>query len=1049
MFVDFFIKRPVFAIVCALIILLVGLISIPTLPIAQFPNISPTQIVVRANYVGASATVVEETVTNVLEREINGVEGMRYMASTSSNDGTSNITVTFRLGYNPDTALVNVLNRVSVAEPRLPDVVQQTGVSVSKQSSAAILGIAVYSQESDKYDENFISNYMDLYVLDSLERVEGVSNVARFGERRYAMRLWLNPTQMASRGLTTQDVVDALDEQNIQLGVGRIGQPPAANEQLYQIDVQAQGRLKEATEFENLVLKTGADGTLVKLKDVGRAELGAEDYSSTASYSNRKAVGYQIFQLPGSNALTVADGVKAELARLAKDFPPGIVYEIPYDATLFVEESRQEVVNTLWQAIALVVLVIFVFLQDWRASLIAAIAIPVSLIGTFAFVKAFNFSINSLTLFGIILATGMVVDDAIVIVEDIARLMKEKGLSPLRAASEAMHELFGAVIATSLVLMAVFVPVAFFPGSTGQLYQQFALTIAFAIGVSTFNALTLTPALSALLLRQESRYPGVLGWIFTRLNRFLDWVRRGYQQTLHLLTRIKAILIAAFVGSLFLTAWLYLRTPQAFLPDEDQGYFINLIQGPDGTSLNYTSQVIEQAETILLKNPEVAGTFALGGFSFTGNTANQGLILTPLKPWGDRQQPHQSAQAAIAQVQKPLASILEATVLPVNPPAIQGLGSIGGFVFQLQDRSNNNEIDTLVQTMGKLLERANQTPELQRVFSTYTANAPQLLVQVDRDKAKALQVPIDEIYGTLQIFLGSRYVNDFEAFRQTYRVYVQADTPFRSNPKNIGQLYVRSQTGEMIPLSNLVSVTSTTGPQTINHYNRLRSIEINGTSAPGFSSTQAIEAMEKLAAEVLPASMGYEWSGISLEEIESGGQAPIIFAFGLLFVFLVLAAQYNNFIDPLTIMLSVPLAILGALLAQSMRGLYNDIYCQVGLVMLIGLASKNAILIVEFANQLHEQGLSVTKAAVQASQERLRPILMTAISTLLGTYPLVVATGASSASRQSLGTAVFGGMLVATFLSLFVVPILYIAIGSVRLQLSRSRKASYLDNKQV
>ncbi|URD53406.1 efflux RND transporter permease subunit (plasmid) [Chroococcidiopsis sp. CCNUC1] len=720
MFVDLFIKRPVFAIVCAIVILLVGLISLTTLPVALFPNISPTQIVVRANYVGASATVVEETVTNVLEREINGVEGMRYMVSTSSNDGSSNITVTFRLGYNPDTALVNVLNRVSVAEPRLPDVVQQTGVSVSKQSSAAILGIAVYSQESDKYDENFISNYMDLYVLDTLERVEGVSNVARFGERRYAMRLWLNPTQMASRGLTTQDVVDALDEQNIQLGVGRIGQPPVPNEQLYQIDVQAQGRLKKATEFENLVLKTGADGTLVKLKDVGRAELGAEDYSSTASYSKRKAVGYQIFQLPDSNALSVANGVKAELARLAKNFPPGIVYEIPYDGTKFVEESRQEVVNTLWESIALVVLVIFVFLQDWRASLIAAIAIPVSLIGTFAFVKVFNFSLNSLTLFGIILGTGMVVDDAIVIVEDIARLMKEKGLSPLRAASEAMHELFGAVIATSLVLMAVFVPVAFFPGSTGQLYQQFALTIAFATGVSTFNAITLTPALSALLLSQQPRYPRSLGWIFTRLNRFLEWVRRRYQQMLHFLIRIKIVLVAAFVASLFLTAWLYLRTPQAFLPDEDQGYFINLIQGPDGTSLNYTSQVIEQAETILLQNPEVAGTFALGGFGFTGNTANQGLILTPLKPWGDRQQSYQSAQAAIAQVQKPLASILEATVLPVNPPAIQGLGSIGGFVFQLQDRSNNNEIDTLVQTMGKLLERANQTPELQRVFSTYT-----------------------------------------------------------------------------------------------------------------------------------------------------------------------------------------------------------------------------------------------------------------------------------------------------------------------------------------
>lgn len=1042
MFSDFFIKRPVFAIVCALIVLMVGAISIPTLPVAQYPNISPAQVQVTANYVGASASVVEETVTNVLEREINGVEGMNYMTSTSSNDGTSTITVTFKLGYNPAIAAVNVLNRVSVAEPRLPEVVQQTGVSVTKQSSAVVLGMAVFSEEEGKYDDNFISNYMDLYVLDSLERIEGVSNILRFGERRYAMRLWLDPNRLASRGLTTQDVVAALNEQNLQLGIGRIGQPPTPNGQMYQIDLQVQGRLKEAAEFENLILKTGANGTLVKLKDVGRAELGAEDYSSIARYSGRNAVGYQVFQLPGSNALKVANAVKAELQRLAKDFPPEIKYEIPYDSTLFVEESSKEVINTLLQAIALVVLVIFIFLQDWRTSVITAIAIPVSLIGTFAFVKIFNFSINNLTLFGLTLATGMVVDDAIVIVEDIARLIQEKGLSPLRAASEAMDELFGAVIATSLVLMAVFVPVAFFPGSTGQLYQQFALTIAFSIAVSTFNALTLTPALSAVLLRQKPRYGGVLGWVFARFNQFLDWLRRGYQHTLRLLTHLKIVVMALFVASLFLTGWLYMRTPQAFLPDEDQGYFINIIQGPDGTSLNYTSQVIDQAETALLKNPEVAGTFALGGFSFTGNTANKGLILTPLKPWGERKQPSQSASAIINQVRQPLSSISEAMVLPVNPPAIQGLGSIGGFVFQLQDRSNNNDINTLVQVMGNLLGRANQTPGLQNVFSTYTAAAPQMEIEVDRNKAKALQVSVEDIFSTLQVFLGSRYVNDFNAFRQTYRVYVQADTQFRSNPKDIGKLYVRSALGEMIPLSNLVQITSTTGPQTINHYNRFRSIEINGAAAPGSSSGQAISAMEKLADEVLPANMGYEWSGISLEEVESGGQASIIFAFGIIFVFLVLAAQYNNFIDPLIIMLSVPLAILGALSAQSLRGLYNDIYCQVGLVMLIGLASKNSILIVEFANQLREQGLSITKAAVEAAQERLRPILMTAISTLLGAWPLVIATGAGSASRQSLGTAVFGGMLIATFLSLFVVPVLYIVIGTLRLWLTRRLKLS-------
>lgn len=1054
MFVNFFIKKPVFAIVCALVILIVGLISIPTLPIEQYPDISPPQITVTANYVGASAQVVEDTVTTVLERQINGVEGMRYISSTSSNDGTSKIVITFQQGYDLNVADSDVQNRVLQAEPQLPEVVRQTGVTVSKQSSAIVLAMALYS-EDDRYDDTFISNYADLYVLDSLRQIPGVGNVVVFGDRRYAMRIWLDPQQLASRNLTAQDVITALNQQNLQLGIGSIGQPPAPDGQLYQIDLQTDGRLKEASEFENLILKANPNGTTVKLKDVGRAELGAESYSTFASYKGHIAVGYQILQIPGSNALEIAKAVKAEMQELASNFPPGLSYDIPYDSSLFVEASFREVIITLFQSVGLVILVIFLFLQDWRTTIIPAVTIPVSLIGTFAFVKLFGFSLNSLTLFGLTLATGMVVDDAIVVAEDVTRLIQEKGLSPIRATEEAMRELFSSVIASGIVLMAVFIPVVFLPGTAGQLYKQFALTITFSIAISTFNALTLTPALSALLLREQARPSGVLGWLAKRINGFLNWLRRRYERSLQILTRFKQVVMVLFIASLVLTVGLYLRVPKAFLPQEDQGYFINLIQAADGASLNYTRQIVTQAEQILLQQPEIQGTFAMGGVGFSGNTPNRGLMFAPLKPWDERQQPEQSVSAILNRVQEPLMGISEAPVLAVNPPTIPSLGSTGGFVFQLQEQGGSfgdgeaerstSDISTLDQIKMALLARANQTPGLQGVFSTYTANAPQLRIEVDRNKAEVLQVPVEEIYNTLQTYIGSRYVNDFNAFGRTYRVYVQADQQFRSNPDDIGQLYVRSHLGEMIPLSNLVTITPTTGSQTINHYNLHRAIEINGTAAPGYSSGQAIRIMEKLAAEVIPANMGFEWSGISLEELESGGQAPLIFGLGVFFVFLVLAAQYNNFFDPLIIMLSVPLAVLGALSLQWMRGLYNDIYCQVGLLMLVGLASKNSILMVEFANQLRSQGLPLTKAIIEASQDRLRPILMTAIAALLGAYPMLFPTGAGSASRQSLGTAVFGGTLVTTFLSLFVVPVLYIVIGKIRERMLRPKLTHSID----
>ena len=1030
MFVENFIRRPVLTIVCSIIVLLVGLVSIPTLPVEQYPDISPPQVVVTANYIGASAEVVEKTVTTVLERQINGIKGMRYMSSISAEDGSCTITITFEQGYDIDIAAIDVLNRVSVVETQLPQLVQQTGVSVNKQSSNFLLGMAIFSEEEGQYDDNFISNYADLYVIDQLKRIPGVADLQPFGERRYAMRIWLDPNRLASRGLTAQDVVNSLSEQNIQIGAGRIGQPPVSDDTMFQLPLKVTGRLENAQEFEEIILKTGENGTLVKLKDVGRAELGADNYNTFARYNGRRAIGYGLLQTPGSNALATATVVKERMKELSENFPPGISYEIPYDPTLFVVESAKEVVLTLVQAVALVVLVLFIFLQNWRATLVPTIVIPISLIGTFAFIKIFGFSINSLTLFGLTLATGMVVDDAIVVVEDIAGKVQEQGMRPHLAAIEAMKELSGAVVATSLVLLAVFIPVAFFPGTTGQLYRQFALTIAFSIVISTFNALSMTPALSALLLRAGQQPGGLLGRIFTVVNNVIDRIRNGYRNFLFPLTRhFKSLVIGIFIVLLGATVLLYQTVPTAFLPDEDQGYLITIMQGPDGSSLNYTEDVIEQIEQTYEPVDEVAGTFSIGGFSFTGNAANTSISFIPFIPWGDRLEPQQSAQAVLGRIIGSLLSIQDARVFAINPPAIQGLGNVGGLIFQLQDQGNS-DLQDFLGVKDQVIAAASERPELQAAFTTYTANSPQLEVEVNRDRAKALQVDINDIFNTLGIFLGSRYVNDFNAFGRSYRVYVQADQQFRSNPGDIEQLYVRSQTGQMIPLGNLVTVNQVTGAQVINHYNLYRSIEINGIVAPGYSSGQAIAAMEEVAAEVLPRTMGFEWSGISLEEIESGGQAPIIFGLGILFVFLVLAAQYENFIDPMIILLAVPLAILGALSAQYFRGLANDVYCQVGLVMLIGLASKNSILIVEFANQLRSQGLPIAKAAIEAAQQRLRPIIMTAISTLLGIFPLTIATGAGAASRQSLGTAVFGGMIVATVLSLLVVPVLYIVISS-------------------
>jgi HAE1 family hydrophobic/amphiphilic exporter-1 len=1035
MFVDFFIKRPIFATVCSLILILAGLVSIPTLPISQYPEIAPPQVSVTSTYIGASAETVESAVTVPLEQEINGVEGMKYMTSTSTNDGVSTITVTFDLNRNVDDAVVDVQNRVATAQARLPDAVKATGVTIAKNSSALVLVYGLYPDKG-QYDNFFISNYADRFIVDALKRVKGVGQVRIFGARKYAMRLWLDPYKLARRNLTASDVVNALREQNVQVAAGQIGQPPSLDAQPYQMSIRALGRLTDTAQFEQLIVKTNADGSLIRLKDVGRAELGAEDYSSILRFNGHDAVGLGVFQLPNANALEVGDAVKAELARLETRFPPGLKKALAIDTTTVIRESLNEVIFTLALSIAIVVGVIYLFLQNWRSTIIPVITIPVSLIGTFIFMKAFGFSINTLTLFGLTLATGLVVDDAIIVIENIERFIQEKKLAPLEAASAAMHEVFGAVLATSLVLIAVFGPVAFSPGTTGILYQQFALTIAFSIALSTFNALTLTPALSALLLKQTHPKEG---WLFAQVNRAIRVTRTGYHKALRRTVRLKPLVIGVFLLLILATGWLLKVVPTGFVPQEDQGYFVVTVQAPEGSSLAYTRGVLDKVGAVLSQEKDILGLFSVGGFSFLGSGPNKGILFIALKPLEERKGAENSVKGIIGRLMPKLMMIPDAMVIPFEPPTIRGVGSIGGFQFEVQDESGQ-DLNQLFEKTQAMVGAANQHPVLARAFTSFTANDPQLRVTVNRQLAKSLNVSLTELFGTMQVNLGSLYVNDFDFLNRIYRVYVQADQQFRNEPSAIGQLYVRSNDGVMIPMNNLVKVERTFTPQAINHYNMFRSAEINGSPKPGYSTGQAIQAMEDLARKVLPAGMRFEWSGLALEQIQSGQQAGFIFALSFIFVFLVLAAQYESFVDPFIVMMAVPLAVFGALSFQSMRGLENDVFCQIGLVMLIGLASKNAILIVEFANQLRQRGLGIAEAAVEAAKTRFRPILMTSLAFILGIIPLVVASGAGSGARHSMGTAVFGGMIVSTLLNLFLVPVLYILAASLREKLLDWRK---------
>ena len=1027
MFVDFFIRRPVFATVCAILIVLGGAISIPTLPIAQFPDLAPPQVVVSSSYIGANAQAVESAVTLPLEQAINGVPGMKYITSSSGNDGTSQITVVFDVTRDVDLASVDVQNRVNQALGRLPNAVKNTGIIITKQTSGFVFGAGVYS-ENGQYDSLFLSNYLDVYVRDSLKRVKGVGDVIIFGERKYAMRVWLDPARLAQRGLTATSVLNALNEQNVLVAAGQLGQPPANPDQSYQISVRAIGRLSDPKEFENIILKTGTDGTLVRVKDVGHAELGAEDYSSLLRFDGHDAVGLAVTQLPGANALEVDKAAKVELGRLSQNFPPGLKYAVAFDTTEVIGESIRDVLVTLLEAIFLVVLVIYIFLQDWRSTFIPAITIPVSLIGTFIFVKLLGFSINTLTLFGITLATGLVVDDAIVVIENVERHITEGISEPHNAASVAMKEVAGAVIATSLVLVSVFVPVALFPGTTGILFRQFALTIAFSVSISAFNALTLTPALSAIFLGHHRER--AQGAFFRWFNRTFDAGASLYRETVRRVVQHKIAALAAFALVLAAAAFLYLRIPQGFIPEDDQGYLMVVVQTPQGASLSYTKDVCAKVEEAVSHVPEITGAFTIVGFSFSGSASNRAMVFLNLAEFKDRKGSQHSGPAVVARIRNQLMAIPGGLVIPFNPPSVQGLGQFGGFTFELEDLGRNT-LQTLADTANQLSTAGNQTGRLAGLFTSFTANDPQVLVKIDREKAKSLQVPFSQISDALQVFMGSVYVNDFDFNNRSYRVYLQADQKFRAEAKDMRSYYLRSDTGKMIPLDNVVEIEQTQNPQVITHYNLFRSAEIDGSAAPGLSSGDAIKEMEALSKKILPRGMTYEWSGLSLEEIESGGKAAILFGLGMVFVYLTLAAQYESYVLPFIVLLGVPVALLGALGAVWLRGLANDVYAQIGLVMLIGLASKNAILIVEFAEQLQDEGLDTIDAAIEAARIRLRPILMTSLAFILGVIPLVIATGAGAAGRVSVGTTVFGGMIAATTLNLLFIPMLYVVVRTL------------------
>ncbi|MNQ13032.1 Efflux pump membrane transporter BepE [compost metagenome] len=1030
----FFIDRPIFAGVISILFVLAGLVAVNALPISEYPEVVPPQVVVRATYPGASPTVIAESVAMPLEESINGVEGMIYMGSQSTTDGTMTLTVTFRLGTDPDKAQQLVQNRVAQAEARLPEEVRTLGVTTVKASPDLTMVVHLVSPE-DRYDIDYQRNYALLNVRDRLARIQGVGDVAIFGGGEYAMRIWLDPDKVAARGLAASDVVAALREQNIQAAAGVVGGSPALPGTELQLSVNARGRLQSVEEFGDIIVKSGG-GAVTHLRDIARIELGAADYSVRSKLNNKPAVGIGIHQAPGANALQISDEVRSTMSQIAKAMPQGLEYRIAYDPTQFVRASIDSVVHTLLEAIALVVLVVILFLQTWRASIIPLLAVPVSIIGTFAVMLLFGFSLNALTLFGLVLAIGIVVDDAIVVVENVERNI-EGGLSPRLATYRAMREVSGPIIAIALVLCAVFVPLAFITGLTGQFYRQFALTIAISTVISAINSLTLSPALAALLLKGHGEpkdaltrgMERLLGPLFARFNCGFERGARVYGAGVQGILRRKAPTLLLFAGLLVLTYGLFQSVPGGFVPSQDKQYLIGFAQLPDGATLDRTDRVIERMGAIMASNENVEGTLAFTGLSINGftNSPNAGVVFAMLKPFEQRTGADQSGMAVAAQLNQAFTGIEEAVVVMFPPPPVQGLGTTGGFKLQLEDRGGlgYGEMDEAVQGF---LAKAAQAPELVGLFSSWQINVPQLFADIDRTRAHQLGVEVTDIFNTLQVYLGSLYVNDFNQFGRTYSVRVQADATYRSHADDIGKLKVRSVSGEMIPLSALMKVEHTVGPERAMRYNGFLSADISGGPAPGFSSGQAKAAIERIAAETLPQGIGFEWTELTYQEILAGNSALWVFPLAILLVFLVLAAQYESLTLPLAILLIVPMGLLSAMAGVWLSGGDNNVFTQIGLIVLVGLSAKNAILIVEFARELELAGRAPLAAAIDAARLRLRPILMTSLAFIMGVLPLVLASGAGAEMRSAMGVAVFSGMIGVTLFGLFLTPLFYVLL---------------------
>ncbi|PSH66268.1 efflux RND transporter permease subunit [Phyllobacterium sophorae] len=1040
-FAHFFVDRPIFASVLSIVLLIVGGIAYTQLPVAQYPEIAPPTIVVRTSYPGADAETIANVVATPIEQEINGVEDMLYMSSYSTADGSMALTITFKLGTDLDKAQVLVQNRVSIAEPRLPEEVRRLGITTTKSSPDLMMVIHLLSPDN-RYDQLYVSNYARSRIRDVLLRLDGVGDLTIFGEREFSLRIWLDPQKLAAYGMTASDVVQALQEQNVQVSGGSIGGPPASGTNAFQYTVTTQGRFSDARQFRYVIVKATESGRLVQLQDVARVELGAKDYVTNSYLGGSPAVALGIFNRPGTNALATADVIKATMVDLAKDFPAGLTYDIVYNPTEFISESINEVYKTIFEAVILVALVVLVFLQSWRTAIIPIVAIPVSLIGTLAFLLAFGFSLNMLTLFGLVLAIGIVVDDAIVVVENVERNLAA-GMTPKQASHVTMDEVGTAVIAISLVLIAVFVPTAFIPGITGQFYLQFAVTIAVATAISALNSLTLSPALAAIVLRPHEHATAPRNPL-TRFGRTLangfntgfDKMANGYSRVIRSLVGSATGLIASllvFVALLGATWYMATTVPRGFIPTLDQGYAIVVVQLPDGASLERTDAVIKRASEIVRKVPGVSNAVAFAGFNgatFT-NASNSGVVFAPFEPFEERLKHGQTANAIIGNLFGSLQSIQEAFIIAVPPPSIRGVGNSGGFKMQLLDR-DSSDMRRVLALAYQMMGQANQTPGLTGVFTTFSASSPQYFLEIDRDKARALNVPIPNIFETLSINLGTSYVNDFNAFGRVYQVRAQADQPYRMQRADILDLKVRSSTGALVPLGTLVDIRDTTGPSLVQRYNMYVSVPLQGNPAPGVSTGDALDKMEALAANTLPPGTTFNWTELAFQERSTGNTAIFIFGLSVVFVFLALSAQYESWILPLAIILIVPLAVLAALIGVSLRGMDNNILTQIGLVVLIGLAAKNAILIVEFARQHEEDGATPVEAAIEASRLRLRPILMTAFAFIFGVVPLMIATGPGAEMRQSLGTAVFSGMLGVTFFGLFLTPVFYVALRSLR-----------------